>query len=90
MGSFKCVKCGNCCKRLSINTALGERGVKLFSAHYGYKVETIQVLIAHRCKLLSRDNLCMDYKNRPPFCREHQCDTPGQLVIEVKEGGDKG
>jgi len=80
----ECQKCGECCRRIMIGTDLPDELAELMAVHFGRPINRIGMEIEHRCRNLGDDNLCMDYHNRPDYCRKFMCNNPGALMVKVK------
>jgi len=80
----ECIKCGQCCRQINFRVPLDPELAELFSAHYGHKVTTVGFHVEHRCVHLTTDNLCGIYDERPEYCRQFKCETPGMVVVRTK------
>lgn len=69
---MECIKCGECCKRLSLTDRL------LISLSVG------SLLISKKCKFLV-NNLCTIHERKPKTCRDWVC---GVKYLKRKEVDD--
>lgn len=75
--TWECEKCGNCCKGFALDVkpyAYVLDDISLMEVHDVPIREGFTLYIPHRCKHLTKDNLCDIWYNRPQVCRGYFCE----------------
>ena len=79
MEEFVCKKCGNCCKRFTLQVfshCPEYDDIKNDIRQYcSFPLDTEKVFYVGegRCAWLSKENLCVNYADRPEVCRNFRC-----------------
>jgi Fe-S-cluster containining protein len=82
MVSGKCHCCGECCKFISANIDVSSSDAAWLAYHGVVFNEHGKALIPCRCLMLTEDNLCSIYEDRPANCRKYP--TPESFRFQPK------
>jgi Fe-S-cluster containining protein len=93
--SWKCKKCGECCKFFSIPyvnlTVVAREYLEMHGV--GIDRETERLIIPARCKHLTEDNKCNIYGNRPDGCKaagKRECAEAKRRYGKITETKQEG
>lgn len=75
--NWKCQKCGSCCKGFTLDVkprAVSLEDITLMEIHDVSTEKGFKIYIPHKCKHLTKNNLCDIWEDRPQVCRNYMCE----------------
>ena len=85
--TFKCERCGACCKGFSV-TVVPDIDSELLKVHGIKPGKSFQLHVTHNCEHLrvlkgTDIHFCAIYENRPEICRKFSCNGRKSIIESI-------